>query len=308
MAFIDYYKTLGIDKTASQDDIKKAYRKLARKYHPDLNPNDKEANKLFQQINEANEALNDLEKRKKYDEYGEHWKNAEQFEQAKRAQSQQQQYQGSGNPFGGAGSGSYTAEDFGGEDFSEFFASMFGKGGGRQSNSQIKYKGQDYQAELKLNLLDAYQTHKQTLTVNGKNLRITIPAGIADGQVIKLGGQGGPGRNGGPNGDLYITFNIAAHPVFKRLNDDLYVNKEIDLYTAVLGGDTTVDTLDGKVKLKIAPGTQNSTKVRLKGKGFPMYKKEGHFGNLFVTYAVKIPENLTEKQKELFKELQNLES
>ncbi|MFA4870084.1 MAG: J domain-containing protein [Pedobacter sp.] len=308
MAFIDYYKTLGIDKTASQDDIKKAYRKLARKYHPDLNPNDKEANKQFQQINEANEALSDPEKRKKYDEYGEHWKNADQFEKQKQSQGQHS-YQGAGNPFGGS-SRTYTSGDFGGDfeggDFSEFFESMFGSAGGRQSRGQAKYKGHDYQAELKLNLLEAYHTHKQTLTVNGKNLRITIPAGIADGQIIKLSGQGGPGQNGGPNGDLYITLNIAEHPVFKRLNDDVYINKEIDLYTAVLGGESTVDTLDGKVKLKVNPGTQNGTKVRLKNKGFPVYKKDDHFGNLFVTYTIKVPTELSSKQKELFEELQKL--
>ncbi|WEK20868.1 MAG: J domain-containing protein [Candidatus Pedobacter colombiensis] len=307
MAFIDYYKILGIDKSASQDDIKKAYRKLARKYHPDLNPNDKEANKQFQQINEANEALSDPEKRKKYDEYGEHWKNADQFEQTKQSQGRQQSYQSSQNPFGGGYSGGFNTEDFGGSnDFSDFFESLFGSMGGRRGHSQIKYKGQDYQAELKLNLLDAYKTHKQTLTVNGKNLRITIPAGIADGQVIKLSGQGGPGQNGGPNGDLYITFNIAEHPVFKRLNDDVYINKEIDLYTAVLGGEVTIETLDGKVKLKVTAGTQNGTKVRLKNKGFPVYKKENDFGNLFITYSVKIPVAHTEKQKALFKELQNL--
>lgn len=309
MAFIDYYKTLGIDKTASPEDIKKAYRKLARKYHPDLNPNDKEANKQFQQINEANEALSDPEKRKKYDEYGEHWKNAEQFEQAKQQRSQQQQHnQGSGNPFGGSSSGSYSAEDFGGGDFSEFFESMFGSAGpaGRQNRGQVKYKGHDYKAELKLNLMEAYATHKQTLTVNGKNLRITIPAGIADGQVIKLAGQGGAGENGGPHGDLYITFSIAEHPVFKRLNDDIYINQEIDLYTAVLGGEVTVDTPDAKVKLKISAGTQNGTKVRLKNKGFPVYKKEGHFGNLYVTYTIKIPATLSDKQRELFAELQQL--
>lgn len=312
MAFIDYYKILGIDKSATQDDIKKAYRKLARKYHPDLNPNDKEANKQFQQINEANEALSDPEKRKKYDEYGEHWKHAEQFEQQKQSQAHQRAGQSTGNPFGSSSSGAYTAEDFGsggfgGGDFSEFFESMFGSTGARGKNrAQAKYKGHDYQAELKLNLLDAYTTHKQTLTVNGKNLRITIPAGIADGQVIKLSGQGGPGQNGGPNGDLYITFSIAAHPVFKRLNDDIYISKEIDLYTAVLGGEVTVDTPDAKVKLKVSPGTQNGTKVRLKNKGFPVYKKEGHFGNLFVTYTVKIPTELSEKQRQLFEELQKL--
>lgn len=308
MAFIDYYKILGINKTASQDDIKKAYRKLARKYHPDLNPDDKEANKQFQQINEANEALSDPEKRKKYDEYGEHWKNADQFEHARQSQGQRSN-RSQDNPFAGS-AGGHSAEDFGGfgngGDFSDFFESMFGNSGGRQGRGQVKYKGQDYQAELKLQLLDAYKTHKQTLTVNGKNLRITIPAGIADGQVIKLSGQGGPGKNGGPNGDLYITFNITEHPVFKRLGDDLYINKEIDLYTAVLGGEVTVDTLDGKVKLKVTAGTQHGTKVRLKNKGFPVYKKENDFGNLFVTYLVNIPTALTEKQKELFKELQNL--
>lgn len=311
MAFIDYYKILGIDKSASQDDIKKAYRKLARKYHPDLNPNDKEANKQFQQINEANEALSDPEKRKKYDEYGEHWKNADQFEQQRQSQSQQQAHQGAGNPFGGSSSRSYTADDFGsgnfeGGDFSEFFESMFGRAGARQRRGQVKYKGHDFQAELKLNLMDAYTTHKQTLAVNGKNLRITIPAGIADGQIIKLAGQGAPGENGGPHGDLYITFNIAEHPVFKRLNDDIYINKEIDLYTAVLGGEVMVDTPDTKVKLKIPAGTQNGTKVRLKNKGFPVYKKDGHFGNLYVTYIVKVPTELTDKQRELFEELQKL--
>lgn len=301
MAFIDYYKILGLDKSASQDDIKKAYRKLARKYHPDLNPNDKEANKQFQQINEANEALSDPVKRKKYDEYGENWKHAEEYEKAKQSQ-QQQQSRGGANPFGGGGT--YSGADFGGGDFSDFFESMFGgASGGRQQRSSTKFKGQDYQAELQLSLRDASATHQQTLTVNGKNIRITIPAGIAQGQVIKLKGQGAPGVNGGPQGDLYITFNIAEDPIFKRLGDDLYQNIEIDLYTAVLGGEATIDTLSGKVKLKVAEGTQNGIKVRLKGKGFPVYKKENEFGNLFVTYQVKIPSQLTEKQKELFNEL-----
>lgn len=313
MAFIDYYKILGLDKKASQDDIKKAYRKMARKYHPDLNPNDQEANKMFQQINEANEVLNDPEKRKKYDEYGEHWKNADQYEQAKQSQGSR----GGGNPFAGgsyAGGGGYATNDFegfgdahfGAGGFSDFFESMFGGAGSTRSSGSRKLKGQDYQAELKISLRDAYTTHKQTLTVNGKNIRITIPAGIANGQVIKLNGQGAPGANGGPNGDLYITFNISPDPLFKRLGDDLYATVEIDLYTAVLGGEVTANTFEGKVKLKVAAGTQNGTKVRLKNKGFPVYKKEGEFGNLFLTYFIKIPTTLTEKQKELFTELQNL--
>ena len=308
MAFIDYYKTLGLEKSATQDDIKKAFRKLARKYHPDLNPNDKDANRQFQQINEANEALSDPEKRKKYDEYGEHWKNADQFEQAKQSQ-QQNAYSGGGGGYQGGG---FSSADFGGEgfsgggDFSDFFESLFGNAGAKSKRGSRKFKGQDYQAEINISLLDAYNTHKQTLAVNGKNLRITIPAGIANGQTIKLGGQGAPGANGGSNGDLYITFNISEDPHFKRLNNDLYTNAEIDLYTAVLGGDVTVTTFDSKVKLKVAPGTQNNTKVRLKGKGFPVYKTEGEFGNLFVTYTIKIPTELTEKQKELFNELKNL--
>ena len=179
---------------------------------------------------------------------------------------------------------------------------MFGQqGGGRRS--QTKFRGQDYNAELQLDLLDAYKTHQQTITVNNKNIRITIPAGIDNGQQIRLKGYGAPGVNGGPNGDLYITFSITNNSKFKRNGNDLYTTAEIDLYTAVLGGEVTIDTLNGKVKLKVKPETQNGTKVRLKGKGFAVYKKEGEFGDLFVTFSVKIPTDLTEKQKELFKEL-----
>ncbi|WP_442591668.1 DnaJ C-terminal domain-containing protein [Pedobacter sp. AW31-3R] len=295
MAYIDYYKVLGVDKNASQEDIKKAYRKLARKYHPDLNPNDQEANKMFQQINEANEALSDPEKRKKYDEYGENWKHADQ------AQSR--------NPFNGGGFGggrgySGGGGGFGGGDFSDFFESMFG-GGGRSRGSS-RFKGQDLQTELNISLRDAAVQHKRTITVNGKNLRITIPGGIANGQVIKLKGQGGSGVNGGADGDLFITIIIAEDPIFKRQNDHLYEDQEIDLYTAVLGGEATINTLDGKVKLKVPAGTQNGTKIRLKGKGFPVYQKDGLFGDLFLTYIVKIPASLSDAQRKLFRELRDL--
>ena len=309
MSYIDYYKILGVDKNASQDDVKKAFRKLARKYHPDLNPNDPSAKDKFQEINEANEVLSDPEKRKKYDEYGEHWKHADEFEAQKKARQHAGAGGGGFSGFGGDG-GSYwyssDGEGFSGGDargFSDFFESMFGhRGGGGRGGSG--FRGQDFNAELHLSLRDAAQTHKQVLNVNGKQVRITIPAGVADGQVIKLKGYGGEGINGGPAGDLYITFRIAEDPVFKRLGDDLYVDVEVDLYTAVLGGEKVVDTLEGKVKLKIKPETQNGTKVRLKGKGFPIYKKEGQFGDLIVTYSVKIPTSLTDRQKELFRELQ----
>jgi curved DNA-binding protein len=291
MEFIDYYQILGIDKNASDEEVKKAYRKLARKLHPDLNPNDKDAHKKFQQINEANEVISDPEKRKKYDQYGKDWQHADQFEQQRKSQ------QASGQ----SGQSHFSGDE---GDFSSFFESMFGGGGGR--SSQTKFRGQDYNAELKLNLTDVMQTHQQTLTVNGKNIRITIPAGIENGQVIKLKGYGAPGVNGGPSGDLYITFAIAPHPVFKRTGNDLYTTATIDLYTAVLGGETTIDTLTGKVKLTVNAVTQNGAKIRLKGKGVPVYKKEGEAGDLYVTYDVKLPVTLTEEQKALFTQLSNL--
>jgi curved DNA-binding protein len=293
--YIDYYKILGIDKNATQAEIKKAYRKLARKHHPDLNPNDKDAKSKFQQINEANEVLGDPEKRKKYDQYGKDWQHAEQFEKAQQNQKQS--------------SGSYRTEYSGAQfedDFSAFFESMFGGAARTGRSRQVKYRGEDYTAEIHLNLIDAFKTHRQTLTVNDNKIRITIPAGIENGQTIKIAGHGGPGINGGPNGDLYITFLIANHPKFKRLGNDLYTKADLDLYTAVLGGEITIDTLNAKVKLKVKPETQNGSKIKLKGKGFPVYKKDGQFGDLYVTYSIVVPRNLTEKQKKLFTELSKL--
>lgn len=304
MAYIDYYHILGVGKTATQDEIKKAYKKLARKHHPDLNPNDPDAQRRFQELNEANEVLSDPEKRKKYDQYGENWKHADEFEAQR--QRYQQQGGGAGGMGGGMGGGGYWSSggDFSGDgEFSDFFESLFGSRGGRSGRS-AGFRGQDYNAELQLSLNDAATTHKQVLNVNGKSIRITVPAGIADGQTIKLKGQGAPGINGGPAGDLYIKFVIRNDTAFKRLGDNLYITVPIDLYTAVLGGEQTVDTLNGKVKLKVKPETQNNSKVRLKGKGFPVYKKDGVFGDLIVTFTVNIPTNLTEKQKELFREIQ----
>ena len=295
MAFVDYYQTLGVNKNATADEIKKAYRKLARKFHPDVNPNDTEAHKKFQQINEANEVLSDPEKRKKYDAYGENWQHAEAYENARRQQSQSQSQNWQEYTYSGGQDES---------DFSDFFESLFGKKG--RSRREVKFRGQDYNAELHLSLREAYHTHKQTLTVNGKNVRITIPAGIENAQVIKLKGYGGAGVNGGPNGDLYITFVIADDAKFKRVGNDLYTTEEIDLYTAVLGGEVTIETLSGKVKLKINAGTQNGSKIRLKGKGFPVYKKEGEFGDLYITYQVKLPTHLTDEQRKLFEQLSKL--
>jgi curved DNA-binding protein len=292
MNYLDYYKILGVDTKATEKDIKNAYRKMARKYHPDLNPNDANAKSNFQKINEANEVLSDPEKRKKYDQYGKDWQHGEEYERANQQHTRK--------------TGSRSTQYSGGQserDFSDFFESMFGQSAAYGRSNQVKYRGEDYNAEFKLNLTDAYKTHKQTLTVNGSAIRITIPAGIENGQVIKIAGHGGMGLNGGPSGDLYITFSISNHQQFKRLGNNIYTTLGIDLYTALLGGEIEVETLSGKVKLKVKPETQNGSKVKLKGKGFPVYKSEGQYGDLYITYTVKIPTNLTEKQKGLFTEL-----
>jgi len=300
MDYIDYYKTLDITKSATEAEIKKAYRKLARKYHPDLNPNDKEAEKKFKEINEANEVLSNPENRKKYDKYGKDWKHADEFEKAGYDPNQQRSRQQSSQDSGGDFSG-FSGGDFSGSDFSDFFNSMYGSG--RSGRTQSKYRGQDFNAELELDLASAYTTQKQNLAVNGKNIRITIPAGVENGQIIKIPGHGGPGANGGPNGDLYITFNIANNSDFKREGNNLYADIDLDLYTAILGGEIYVNTFDGKVKIKVPEETQTGTKVKLKGKGFPIYKKENQFGDLYITYNVKTPTKLSQKEKELFEEL-----
>ncbi|AUC81141.1 DnaJ C-terminal domain-containing protein [Lacinutrix sp. Bg11-31] len=294
MEFIDYYKTLGLTKSATEKDIKKAYRKFARKYHPDLNPDNKDAEKKFKEINEANEVLSNPENRKKYDEYGKDWQHADAYENAKK----QQQYSGSqqrtqGSQFEG--------------DYSDFFENMFGGGGFQsQGRRQAQFRGQDFNAELTLELKDVYTTHKRTLTVNGKNIRITIPAGVENGEKIRINGYGGKGINNGPNGDLYIKFHIQNHTKFKRNKANLYTQVDLDLYTALLGGEIMVDTFDGKVKLTVKPETENETKVKLKGKGFPKYKTDNAFGDLYITYALKIPKQLTDEEKKLIKALQKL--
>ena len=311
MAYIDYYKILGVDKAATQDDIKKAYRKLARQYHPDLNPNDPSAKEKFQAINEANEVLGDPEKRKKYDAYGENWKHADEFE------AQQQAYkngQGGGNEYWYSTDGEHFTGGFGsegmhgfggnGSGFSDFFEELFGHRATGNGRGRGSFRGQDIQGELQLTLREAATTHKQTFSINGETLRITVPAGVADGQVIKLKGHGGKGADSAPNGDLYIKFSVADDMTFKRKGDDLYTDVSIDLYTAVLGGEVIANTLNGQVKLKVRPGTQPETRVRLKGKGFPVYKQEGNFGDLIITYHINIPTTLTDKQKSLFMQLQ----
>lgn len=293
MAFIDYYKILGISKDATQEDIKKAYRKLARKYHPDLNKDNPNAQEKFQEINEANEVLSNPDKRKRYDEYGENWKYAEELEKQKKRQTKEQS---------GTREGTFWYSDDNTSGFSDFFEELFGN---RYRNYNRAMRGKDYESELHLTLRQAAEEQKQILNLNGKNIRITIPAGVADGQIIKLRGYGEPGKGDAPDGDLYITFRIKEDPTFKRIGNDLYTTTTIDLYTAVLGGEIILDTLNGKVKVKIKAGTQNNSKIRLKEKGFPIYKQSGKYGDLILSIQISIPTHLTERQKELFKQIKN---
>lgn len=308
--FIDYYQTLGIDKKASPEEIKKAYRKLARKYHPDVNPGNEDAARKFKQVNEAHEVLSDPDKRRKYDAYGEQWQYADQIEQMRRQQGQGQQY-------------TYNV-DFG-DGFSDFFhsifGSMFGSGGnpfaggnpfgggnGRSATHRRPLKGQDYETEVSLELADLREDHKRTLQVDGRQIRITVPAGVPDNQTIRIRGQGGEGGPGGENGDLYVTFRVQPHARFERKGADLHLKHEIDLYTALLGGETEIRTLEGSLRLKIKAGTQNGTRLRLRGKGLPVYKSSGQWGDLLVQLEVRLPENLSPEEEKLFRELARLRS
>lgn len=297
MEFIDYYKILGVAKDASEQDIKKAYRKLARKYHPDLRPNDADAQKKFQQINDANEVLSDPEKRKKYDLYGENWRHAEEIE---RAQAEQKSRAGAGGPgsfsFGTGGQG------FAAGDTESFFEALFGRRPESRGRSAV-FRGRDIHATLQVKLSQVQTSEKQTFEIGGKKIRITVPAGIEDGQVIKLKDLGEAGSSGGPNGDLYINFHVINDTDFKRDGETLFKDVRVDLLSAVLGGSVEVDTLQGKVKLQIKPGTQSGSKVRLKGKGFPRYKRENEHGDLVVNIIVEIPVTLSARERELYNEL-----
>ncbi|MBJ6143266.1 DnaJ C-terminal domain-containing protein [Hymenobacter sp. BT559] len=312
MDYKDYYKILGVDKSATAEQIKKAYRKLARQHHPDVNPNDATAEQKFKEVNEANEVLSDPEKRQKYDQFGADYQRYEQAGAGGAGRgpggfdwSQYTQGGQGGNPFGGFGGGASFEE---GEDFSDFFSSLFGGMGGGASGGRNTRPGagQDYQAELELTLEEAYHGGPRTITVNGKNLRITIHPGVADGQTIRLRDQGGPGRNGGPNGSLLITFRISPDARYVRTGDDLTQDVPVSLYRALLGGSQTVETLSGAVKINIKPESTNGTRLRLRGKGFPVYRQEGKFGDLYLRLNVQLPQNLTDQEKDLIKQLAQL--
>ena len=291
MDYKDYYKVLGVDKKASQEEIKKAYRILAVKHHPDKNPDNKEAEEKFKLANEANEILSNPLKRKKYDELGANW---QQYEKSN---------QPTGNPFNDSAGGQYYEangnDPFGGQtDFSDFFEQFFAgkQGRGKAQNG----KGHDYETEMEITLDEAFKGTSRTIQLENETLRVTTKPGAYNDLLLQIKGKGAAGSSKDQRGDLFVRVKLAAHPTFRVKGDDLYGQHEIDLYTAVLGGEELVDTLTGQVKIKVASGTQNGKSIRLKGKGMPLYKKPERFGDLYIQLKVHIPENLNEKQRELF--------
>jgi curved DNA-binding protein len=300
----DYYKILGIPKNASGEEIKKAYRKLAIKYHPDKNPGNKQAEEKFKEISEANDVLSDPEKRKKYDQFGEDWARYE----TAGAGNFGNQYQSSGS-----GGGTYTMNEedlknmFGGTDsFSDIFENIFSTRGARGSYRKQSFKGSDINAEMEISLEEAFRGTKQNFTINNHSLSIALKPGIKDQQVLKLKGKGEPGINGSTAGDLYLTIRIKPHPLFERKGDDLYTDAHVDLYTAVLGGKAEIKTLDGALKIDIPEETQNDKVLRLRGKGMPVYDRSQGQGDLYIKIKVGLPSKLSSKEKELFKQLLKL--
>jgi curved DNA-binding protein len=309
MEYPDYYRVLGVDRNASAKDIRKAYRRLARQYHPDVNPGDKQAEARFKQINEAHEVLSDEEKRRKYDELG---------------QSYQQWQRMGGQPGGfdwgrwaGGQPGSFRVEfadtDAGAGDlFSDFFRSVFGTMGPPQTGprraGQSAARGQDLEVVAHVSLEDAYSGTERLVQVGRRQLSVKIPRGARDGTRVRLRGQGERGYAGGQAGDLDVIVRASDHPVFKRDGDDLFVDLKVPLLTAVLGGTVLVPTLDGGVKLTIKPGTQSGQTIRLRGKGMPRLRQASDYGDLFARVLIQVPTHLSDEERALFERLRALQT
>jgi curved DNA-binding protein len=294
MEYKDYYKILGISKDASQAEVKKAFRKLAVKYHPDKNPGDKKAEERFKEANEANEVLGDPEKRKKYDELGANWK----------------QYQQQGNPYAGRqqyGGSRYHdfGEGFGGE-FSDFFESFFGGGGFSQYDQRQARarRGADLTATLELTLEDVFHGTTRQVTIDGERVNMKIKPGTRDGQVLRMKGKGSPGAGGGTSGDLLITVKLLDDPHFERRGDDLHFNHYLDVVPAILGGRISVKTFDKTVSMDIPPGTDSNKIFRLKGMGIPHFDDPSVRGDAYVKMIIRVPRDLTEQEKKLLGEFE----
>jgi curved DNA-binding protein len=325
MDFKDYYSTLGVAKTATEKEIKQAFRKLARKHHPDVNPGDKAAEAKFKEINEANEVLGDPEKRRKYDELGANWR---EYERAAAAGQAGPQAGGWNTHFGGGQPGggfrTMTEEEmhemFGDADpFSDFFHTFFGGsvGGddarrGRGARSRARH-GRDVEQEIELGLDDAFHGTMRRLSIkhdgHARTVDVRIPAGVSDGSRVRVSGEGEHGSGGAQSGDLYLRIRLAPHPRFERKGRDLHTRVTVPLTTAVLGGEADVETLGGKsLRLKIPPATQNGQRFRLRGHGMPVAGKPDETGDLYATIDVQLPRELTPEQREHFEALRRLES
>lgn len=306
MTYKDYYKTLGVEKTAAPVEIKKAYRMLAKKYHPDKTRGDKAAEEKFKEINEANEVLSDPVNRKKYDQFGADWKHYEE------AGAQPGGFDWSKYTSGSGGQKYRTSTNesdsmFTDEGVNDLFEMLFGQHSGqRQGRRSVIRKGKDLETETTLSLEEAYNGTIRLIQLNDQTIKVTIKPGAADQQRLRIAGKGGSGVNGGPNGDLFLTIKIAPHPKFHRKGNDLHGYLPVELYTAILGGKTQINTLKGKVTVNIPKGTQNDKELRLRGLGMPVYAKKNEFGNLLVRINIVLPEHLSEEEINLFKKLEEL--
>ncbi len=319
MQYKDYYQILGVAKEASGQEIKKAYKKLAVKYHPDKNPGDQAAEEKFKEITEAYEVLGDAEKRKKYDQLGANW---QAFEQGGGGGFDWSQYGGS--PFGEGGGGrtyyfegdpsEFFGQGRGSSGFSDFFEAFFG--GGFQGNFEEQFqrgrrqqvRGRDVQAELPITLEDAYHGASKTFEFQGQKLRIRIKPGAYDGQKLALRGKGYASPGGGAKGDLFLILRLQPHPEYERQGDDLILQRTVDLYSAVLGEKITIPTMTGPVNVALQPGTSSGQTLRLRGKGMPLYDDPNRYGDLLVRVQVDLPQNLSEEERRLFEQLRDLRS